>query len=117
MSKKRKSKQERLRLRRTKLYEQNPFCPDCNVKMILPEEIGFNVTKSGVRKLKYTPDNLCTIEHKYSKVNPQRKEPVNNEMRWLICCKKCNGERGLNDIKTHLTIEEERARSKRHKKS
>lgn len=113
--KKRKSKQERIKERRTKLYNENPFCPECDTKMILPEEIGFVVKNNGLKNLKYTPDNLCTLEHKYSKINPDRKKPC-KELRWSILCFKCNREKGLKDVKSILTIEEERVRSKMHKK-
>lgn len=81
--------------RRFKLYNENPFCPDCNKKMILPDDIGYIIDEIGNRKLKYIPDNLCTIEHKYTVNDPRRyKANHTNEERWSILCKKCNLMRG-----------------------
>jgi len=112
-----KSKQQRLKEKRTRLYNQNPFCPKCKTKMILPEEIGFNVhPNNGKKTLKYNPDNLCTLEHKYSKMNPLRKTPCfNNEIRIIILCQKCNKNNADYDTERFWTIEDLRERSKRHK--
>ncbi len=111
-----KSKHERKKARRKQLYEQNPFCPDCNVKMVLPEDVGFFTHKNGLRSILDNPDNLCTLEHKYSRLNPKRKEPVNNEVRWFILCTKCNNKRSKIDHETFLTKEELHERSQRHEK-
>lgn len=81
--------------RRKKLYNENPFCPDCKKKMILPEDVGFITLANGCRKLKTSPKNLCTIEHIYTVNHPKRRQPnTNNEERWMILCKKCNKIRG-----------------------
>jgi hypothetical protein len=72
---------------RKRLYNQNPNCPFCGIKMILPEDVEL--------KTKTYPDNLCTIEHIYSKFNPLRQTPnTNGERRRIVCCKKCNMIRG-----------------------
>jgi hypothetical protein len=85
----------KLKTVRTRLYKKNPICPFCGVKMILPEDIGFIKTMDNQQALKENPDNLCTIEHIYSRFNPKRKNPnIIGERRRMICCKKCNMARG-----------------------
>ncbi len=77
--------------RRAKLFYENPFCPDCGVKMILPDDIP-KVTskheKGQLGNLKYFPDNLCTIEHLFTKFEPNKRK-ANREMVTILC-KKCN---------------------------
>lgn len=70
---------------RKRLYEIDPLCPFCGVKMILPQDVPHQTY----------PDNLCTIEHIYSRFNPKRSKPnLNGERRRMICCRKCNMARG-----------------------
>lgn len=101
---------------RKKLYAENPYCPFCGVKMILPEDVGFVDIVHGdgtlTQNLKYAPDNLCTIEHLYSRFNPQRQtRNQNNERRRIICCKKCNQDRGRQE-ELNVGIDELRRRSR-----
>ena len=117
-----KTKNQRLKEKRKELYNENPFCPECRIKMILPEEIGFITLPNGNKRLKQDPKNLCTIEHKYSKLNPKRQEKNHTkEIRHSLLCRKCNNENGKKDIKSFLTIEQEWERSgyypKNHPKS
>lgn len=102
-----KQKESRLKKIRNKLYKQNPFCPDCSVKMILPEEVGFITLKNGNRRLKSQPKNLCTIEHKYTRLDPRRRERnCNSELRWSLLCAKCNNNKGRVDHDRRLKIED-----------
>ena len=97
---------------RTRLYNENPFCPKCNVKMILPEEIGFIDLPNGNRKLKYEPKNLCTIEHKYTKLEAERVKPnYTNEIRHSLLCKLCNNLNGSESVNRLLTLEDKWERS------
>ncbi len=90
-----KSNSQRIKERRNKLFGKNPFCPDCKIKMILPEDVGFITLPDGNRKLKIIPKNLCTIEHKYTVNDPRRYlKNHNKEERWSILCVKCNNDRG-----------------------
>ena len=57
----------RNRRRRIKLYEKNPYCPECGTLMFLPED----VPQSGERQ--FQPDNMCTFEHIYGRANNDRK--------------------------------------------
>ena len=69
--------------RRTKLYEENPFCPECGVFMGLPED----VPQSGIKQ--FQPDNMCTFEHIFGRANGDRKY---NKTVNRILCRKCNNE-------------------------
>lgn len=82
---------QRKRNRRTALYKQNPYCPFCGIKMILPEEIGFRIVNNK-KILNDTPANMCTIEHTQHKGSDLKGLPNSN----IICCKKCNNEKQPN---------------------
>lgn len=105
----------RIKNQRKKLYEENPYCPFCEVKMILPEDVGFEEIRHTdgtiTHNLKYVPDNLCTIEHLYTKFDPNRTtKNTSNEKRRIICCRKCNMARGR-QAELQVGIEELRRRS------
>lgn len=109
---KRNSKYERLKRRRTQLFKQNPFCPECDVKMVLPEEVGYVIERNGGRKnLKENPDNLCVLTRKYKKFESERQDNLTKEIRWTICCHKCNHKNSIEVENKILTIEEKRKRS------
>lgn len=65
--------------------------------MILPEDVA---AQQGVPlyKMKKQPDNMCTTEHIFSKVKAARNRKHNRPIT-TICCRKCNMERGLRDLK------------------
>lgn len=75
--------------------------------MILPEDIPYTVKENGVKALNYHPDNLCTIEHPYTKLSPYRRDVKKHPRRLTICCRKCNEAKGK---------EEERKLSKEEKR-
>lgn len=64
--------------------------------MILPQEI------TGFPKMKVVPDNMCTIEHFYSRLNSRRGK-VRGETT-TICCTKCNNQRSFDE---HLKLTKE----------
>lgn len=84
------------RNRRIKLFKENPLCPFCGVKMVLPEDTG-----QEPRFMKNPPDNLCTIEHLYTRYNPKRFENRTEEPFTIICCRKCNMIRGKEEELKH----------------
>jgi hypothetical protein len=99
------------------MYAENPDCPFCGVRMILPEDIGFDLRRDGRGEMrqfiKAELDNMCTIEHIYSKLNPLRNSPEIKDMpKYMICCKKCNNARGRAE-EAALGIEVLRQRSTR----
>lgn len=73
---------------RARLYKENPNCPKCGVKMILPESLPWKARKSGV-----IPLNCCTFEHVYSKWSPYRFTIIKE----AILCYKCNNAKGKQD--------------------
>ena len=100
--------------RRAALFAENLFCPDCGVEMILPDDIP-RVTEQHERgqmgNLKYFPDNLCTMEHPVTKLEPDKRR-ASREMLSLLC-KKCNGLRGR-ETELRVGIDELHTRSKHH---
>lgn len=73
---------------RTRLWKENPHCFYCKCLTILPEDLPVeHGYASG--KLKNVPDDMATIEHIYSRLNPSR---------WIrgkrvLACYKCNNEK------------------------
>lgn len=80
-----------------RMYEANPYCPQCGVKMILPEDLPKD--KSNPPRIKYFPPNTCTYEHKFIRLHPDRKNQEANKN--FILCKQCNE---LNGSKQCLEI-------------
>ena len=101
---------QRLNQRRKRLFKKNPYCVHCGVKMILPEEIGYINQSNNRRKLKSYPDNLCTIDHIFSKVHPLKISGELKKGKTIICCSKCNNRKGNEDVQK-LGIEEIRKRA------
>lgn len=75
--------------------------------MVLPGDIAYTIKENGIKALNYHPDNLCTIEHPYSKLSPYRRDVKKHPRRLMICCRKCNEERG-NEEYRQLSKEEKR---------
>jgi DNA-binding transcriptional regulator YhcF (GntR family) len=46
------------------------------------------------------PDNMATIEHVYSRLNPQRYVFTQGEKRHILSCYKCNHEKGREETMT-----------------
>lgn len=101
-----------LKRRRLKLWKENPHCSFCGVLTILPEDVS--------RKTKAPdPDNMATIEHVYSRLNPHRNIKDKEErrraqkeefgQRRILSCRKCNLERSEKE-QSELSIDEKRQR-------
>ena len=88
---------KRQQKRRKRLFNENPYCHICNVKMILPNGKNSNLK------------NLCTLEHICSRLNPARTEKWVSKERYIgkttILCKKCNNDKGNREY-NNLPIEE-----------
>lgn len=86
LMKSRISSQERKRRFKRKMFEANPYCPICNVLMVLPAE-----------HMHKQPMNLCTLDHVFSRLEPERQElgPLQQTgiRKWQIMCFKCNLEK------------------------
>lgn len=82
----------RFKKMRKKFWESDPHCMRCGVPTILPEHLPCKIdTKNGF-KIKETPSNMATIQHRYSKKHPLRrdKESMRTEQRYYLWCFKCN---------------------------
>lgn len=101
------NKNQRKRRRKEWLFKRNPFCPICNVKMILPEK---QTGRYGSR------ENAATMEHLNNKYHPDeryrvdtKEEQKNNfktrKGRTILLCRKCN-ERIANDETKELPKKE-----------
>lgn len=92
------SKLQRIRKR---MFKDNPNCPFCNVLMVLPESLSDSSRGQ---------NNMCTIEHIYSRLNPLRNRNNRNEI--MILCMKCNANKaraeekvlGLNNLQKRSKI-------------
>ena len=98
---------------RLKYYEDNPFCFYCGCRMILPFEKECKVFVLLLPKRYRNPDNEATLEHVNSRLNSKRKIVLDNTIRVLLACKKCNGEMGKFE-EGFLSKEELWERSKRY---
>lgn len=78
------------RKQRERLWKIDPRCENCAVVTVLPEHVE-GERHSGA--LKIVPDNMATIQHKYSRNHPLRHHANGtNERRHLLWCYKCNKE-------------------------
>lgn len=109
----------KLRKQRTRLWEEDPHCRNCGVLTILPHDVpGYQPESKFV-----SPDNMATIQHVYSRLNPERRQ-INGtrgnqpEPRHLLWCFKCNQEDCKKEM-DELGIEElrKRAMNGHHKKN
>lgn len=87
------------KIKRDKLFKENSFCQFCGVEMIHPDEFHENI--NGVKtRIKSFSKNLLTIEHIYSRYNPQREEVYkdDNRAKITICCWECNQNNAKKDF-------------------
>ena len=108
----------KLKKRKEWLYNQNPYCPKCGTKMILPEK-----GKGGFKH----KSNEVTIEHLNNKYHlKERRKPQLSEEgkencktrkgRTILLCRQCN-EALANEETKKLSLEELRKRSGRGKQA
>ena len=108
---------KRLQKRKEWLYEQNPYCPHCGIKMIFP--------KSGFKCFDGVP-NLVTIEHINNRYDLEKRHKPQSEAeqlenlksrkgRTILLCRACN-EGSANQQTKDLAKEELWQRSGRRKK-
>ncbi len=108
----------KLKKRKKWLYNQNPYCPNCGTKMILPEK--------GEGKFKHK-NNEATIEHLNNKYHlKERRKPQLSEEgrkscetrkgRTILLCRECN-EALANEETKKLPLEELHERSGRGRRA
>lgn len=108
MSNRSLSSNERKRVKRNRLFEQqNGHCYYCNCDCILPP-----LHEPGIKRLR--PDNEATIEHLRSRLDPLRQTYEPGTKRQVMACYKCNHTRAAVEVNT-LRAWELQERAKRHK--
>lgn len=90
-----------LRKRREQLWEElGGLCENCGQPTILPIEENKLADKEGGQ-----PDNMATIDHKYSVYHPLRITPPDGKRRWYLYCRKCNTEKSEGMEQFYLPLE------------
>lgn len=98
----RRREQFYLRYIRMKMWIDDPHCVYCGMETILPSH-------AKLQRGEPSPPNLATIDHKYSRYNPQRDI---EKQEYFLCCFLCNNYKAqLEEDK--VPIEELRERSRR----
>lgn len=87
------------------LYARDPHCHWCHKFTVLYT----------LRRHEKAPDDMATLDHLYSRLNPERKPNLCGEERTVLACWGCNFERGKDEY-AQLSIEEKRKRSNHHEK-
>ncbi len=95
---------------RIRLWKEDPHCRFCKVLTILPESLPAEI-KNGRRNIKSVPDNMATIDHLESRLNPVRRK-LRGMLSVTLSCNKCNFERNREE-ELSLPLEELHRRSKR----
>jgi len=88
--------------RRERLFNEHPYCHWCGVGLIQIEHI----------RHKSDPSNMATIDHRYGKLDPRRKDTQDPDAQSVLSCWGCNNRRGQEDA-DRLGVEELRRRSRR----
>lgn len=100
------SSSKQRRKQRQKLWNENPHCYYCGI-LTVPPEIR---TKEQVEKGYYF-DNMATLEHLFSRLNPKRYEKHKfKTVRHVLACYKCNNDKSMEDTNINFA-EEHRRRS------
>lgn len=92
-----------LREVRERLWKKDPHCRYCGVITVLPSSPLLKRGKDG--KLRHYPDNMATIDHLRSRLDPERQNHYPSERRYILACWKCNNERSKKE-NSKLRIEE-----------
>lgn len=73
------------------MWQKNPHCERCGIVTVLAASLpNKTVHQDGHFTLDEYPDNMATIQHRYSKTHPLRNQPGNGERRRFLWCHKCN---------------------------
>lgn len=84
-----------LQKQRRKMWDKDPRCENCGVVTVLPEDLPGKISKLGIKQIKVVPPNMATIQHKYSRLHPNRGLAPNDERVHFLWCTKCNFEENL----------------------
>lgn len=78
----------RKRKRRQILFDRDPHCHWCGV---------LTVWYSQPTKHEEMPNNAATLDHLYSRFNPERITPIDNVERTVLACLECNRRRSVEE--------------------
>jgi hypothetical protein len=111
MSKNKKGKKQskgKLKRLRISLWKLNPLCHYCFKQTQLPTDFPdlLSLQKKGI-----TPDNMATVEHIYTRYEPERFEE-GGEDKCVLACYKCNKDRER-EVSSKLSKEELQEKSNR----
>ena len=95
---------------RDRLWKKNPHCRYCGVVTILPQHVIKG--RDGLHRLRHFPDNMATIDHLRSRLDPERGNHIPSERRYILSCNKCNNKRGKKEV-SELDLEKLWKQSKR----
>lgn len=96
----RKRESQYIRNLRFKMWVKDPFCKYCGVETI-------QYDSDLIKKGEPVPPHVATIDHKYSRYNPERDRA---DQEYILCCNLCNNYRAqLEEMK--IPLEELRKRS------
>lgn len=88
--------------RRERLFQEHPYCHWCGIEVI----------KHAHTPHRPDPPNVATIDHRYGKLDPRRRDTQDPDAQSVLSCWECNNRRGQEDA-DKLGIEELRRRSGR----
>lgn len=84
-----------------KLWNANPHCENCGVLTVMAKDCpGIRINEDGIHVFDGPPpDNMATIQHKYSRKHPMRHARMiadrGQERRRFLWCYKCNKDYNL----------------------
>jgi hypothetical protein len=100
---------KRIKLRRSKMWRDDPHCRRCRILTVLPEDVDVKALEKAGQS-----DHLATIDHVVTKYDAeQRRNPAPGERRWRLLCRRCNNDLAR-EREMQVPIEERRRRSQRH---
>ena len=73
------------------MWENDPKCENCKTITVLPEDLPSIPRDDGGYNIVDNPDNMSTIQHRYPRQSPMRKNPGGASIVHLWCYK-CNME-------------------------
>lgn len=108
----------RMKRRRTRLWNEDPHCRRCGVVTILPQDLASRYKLANVGDIsKKVPkgihEQMATIEHQRSRLNPLR--GTNWEESTTLYCYKCNQEANDEEMR-NMPVEVLQQLSQQHQK-
>lgn len=87
------------------LINQDNHCHYCGTEVYLYPEIRSRLLNKG----EIYPSNMATIEHLYDRYDPRRYQMYENNEDKVLCCYKCNHNRGIKRVDELKDLHTERS--------